>query len=319
MPISIVVLDGYALNPGDLSWDALRSLGHLKVHDQTAPDDVAGRARGAQILLTNKTPLCADTLSQLPDLRFIGVLATGYDIVDVAAAAERRIPVSNIPTYGTHSVAQFTFALLLELCHRVGRHDDDVRAGGWSTHGEWTYHLSPLVELADKTIGLIGLGRIGHQTAAVARAFGMNVVAADPGMEADEDVESVSIDELLRRSDVVSLHCPLTPETRGIINAERLSLMKPTAFLINTARGPLVIEQDLAQALNDRRIAGAALDVLEAEPPAAENPLLHARNCIVTPHIAWSTREARQRLMDAAVANVQAFLAGAPVNVVNAG
>jgi glycerate dehydrogenase len=317
MPAKIVVLDGFTLNPGDLDWDALRSLGDVEVHDRTPAAEIAGRSQDADVLLTNKTPLRADTLAQLPKLRFIGVLATGYDVVDVKAAAERGIPVSNVPTYGTHSVAQFAFALLLELCHRVQRHADDAASGGWQKQAEWSYHLSPLVELQGKTMGLIGFGRIGRQTGTIARAFGMTVVAADPALRDEPGVEAVSLDDLLRRADVISLHCPLTPETRGIVNAERIGRMKPNAFLLNTARGPLVDETALAEALNSGRIAGAGIDVLPVEPPVADSPLFTARNCIVTPHIAWATKEARARLMDIAVENVRGFLAGKPVNVVN--
>jgi glycerate dehydrogenase len=318
MPAKIVVLDGYTLNPGDLTWDDLRSLGEVVVHERTATADIIARAAGAQVLLTNKTPLRAATLAKLPELRFIGVLATGYDVVDIAAAAERGIQVSNVPTYGTHSVAQFAFALLLELCHSVQRHSDDATSGGWQGRADWSYHLSPQLELQGKTMGLIGVGRIGRQTGVIARAFGMNVIAADPVLQNEPGVESVSLDELLRRADVISLHCPLTPETQGIINADRLAIMKTTAFLINTARGPLVDEQALADALNRGDIAGAAIDVLPVEPPAKGSPLFQAKNCIVTPHIAWATREARARLMDTTVRNVRAFLAGEPVNVVNA-
>jgi glycerate dehydrogenase len=317
MPAKIVVLDGYTLNPGDLTWDGLRSLGELEVHDRTSAADILSRSQGAQVLLTNKTPLRAETLAQLPELKFIGVLATGYDVVDSKVAAERRIPVSNVPTYGTHSVAQFAFALLLELCHRVQRHSDDATSGGWQKQAEWSYHLSPLIELQGKTMGLIGYGRIGRQTGVIARAFGMNVIAADPMLKDEPGVETVSLEDLLRRADAISLHCPLTPETRGIVNAERLSMMKPTAFLLNTARGPLVDEQALADALNNGQIAGAGIDVLPVEPPQADSPLFKAKNCIVTPHIAWATKEARARLMDIAVENVRAFIAGKPVNVVN--
>jgi glycerate dehydrogenase len=308
----IVVLDGYALNPGDLTWDDLRALGQTEVHDRTPEPDVPARSRGAQVILTNKTPVRAAALEQLPDLRYIGVLATGYDVVDAKAARERGILVTNVPTYGTQSVAQFTFALLLELCHHVQCHVDEVRSGGWSRNPDWSYHVAPLIELAGKTMGIVGYGRIGRQVGAIAEAFGMTVLAHDP-MQPD----SAPLDEVLRSSDVISLHCPLTPDNRGLINAERLATMKRSAFLINTARGPLVVEQDLAVALNEGRIAAAALDVVAREPIAPDNPLLTARNCLLTPHIAWATREARARLMGVAVDNVRAFLSGAPVNVVN--
>jgi glycerate dehydrogenase len=319
MPAKIVVLDGYTLNPGDLSWDQLHELGETVIHDRTPAEEIVSRSTSAQVLLTNKTPLRAGTLSQLPDLRFVGVLATGYDVVDIKAASERGIPVSNVPTYGTNSVAQFAFALLLELCHHTAAHAHDASNGGWIRRAEWSYHFHPLVELAGKTMGLIGYGRIGRQTGLIARAFSMEVIAADPMLRPEDGVESVSIDELLRRADVVSLHCPLTPETRGLMNEERLSLMKPSAFLINTSRGPLIDEHALAAALNEGRLAGAGVDVLPVEPPAEPSPLMQAKNCLVTPHIAWATKEARARLMQTAVDNVKAFLAGAPANVVNRG
>ena len=315
----IVVLDGYTLNPGDLNWTSLENLGELQVYDRTPAEEIVRRSAGAHILLTNKTPLRADTLSQLPDLRFIGVLATGYDIVDTQAARERGISVSNIPTYGTYSVAQYAIALTLELCHHVGAHDADVRAGGWTRRAEWSYHLHPLVELEGKTMGLIGYGRIGRQTGVIARAFGMRVIASDPSLESapDPDVEAMSVEDVLRNSDVVSLHCPLTPSTRNLINRDRLQLMRPSALLINTARGPLIDEHALTDALNEGRLAGAALDVLPVEPPSGPGPLFSARNCILTPHIAWATKEARSRLMATAVENVRAFLTGNPLNVVN--
>jgi len=318
--MKITVLDGFCLNPGDLSWDALRRLGDVEVFERTPVDEVVARASGAEVVFTNKTPLPAHVLQQLPTLRYIGVLATGYNIVDVDAARSRGIVVTNIPTYGTASVAQFVFALLLELCHNVRLHADAVRAGEWSHSPDWSFWKSPLMELAGKTMGIIGFGRIGRQTARIADALGMRIVANDT-YHGDEPAYPgfrwAPVDDLLREADVVSLHSPLFPETRGMINAQSLALMKPTAFLINTSRGPLVVDQDLADALNSGRLAGAGLDVLSIEPPAEENPLLSARNCLVTPHIAWATREARSRLMDLAVANVSAFLAGAPTNVVN--
>jgi glycerate dehydrogenase len=311
----IVVLDGYALNPGDLTWDAFRELGALEVHDRTPAGEIATRSQGATALLINKTPLRADTLAQLPDLRYIGVLATGYDVVDAKVAREKGIPVTNIPTYGTDSVAQFAFALILELCHRVQRHADDTASGRWARNPDWSYHLSPLIELAGKTLGIIGYGRIGQRTAEIGRAFGMQILAHDP--DAPAAPEMVGLNDLLRQSDVVSLHCPLTAENRGLMSAERLRTMKASAFLINTARGPLVVEQDLADALNSGRLGGAGLDVLPVEPPRNGSPLMNARNCIVTPHVAWATKEARTRLMQTAVENLRAFLAGKPQNVVN--
>lgn len=317
--MKITVLDGYCLNPGDLSWDALSALGELKVHDRTRVDEVAARAAGSEIVLTNKTPLPGYILEQLPHLRYIGVLATGYNIVDVEAAKSRGVVVTNIPTYGTASVSQFVFALLLELCHHVKLHSDAVRAGEWSHSPDWSFWKTPLVELAGKTMGIVGFGRIGRQTGRIADALGMRVIANDTyhgDPPAWPGFRWVEVDELLRNSDVVSLHSPLFPETRGMINARSLALMKPSAFLINTSRGPLVVDRDLADALNAGRLAGAGADVLSVEPPEEDNPLLSARNCLVTPHIAWATREARARLMQAAVGNITAFLAGDPSNVI---
>lgn len=318
--MKIVVLDGFTLNPGDLSWAALEPLGDLTVHDRTPADHILARAAGAVILLTNKTPLTAQTIRALPDLQYIGVLATGYNVVDVQAAADRNIPVTNVPTYGTHSVAQLTFALLLELCHHVQAHSDAVRRGQWSASRDFCFWDSPLIELADKTIGIIGFGRIGRQVAQIADALGMAVLAADRVKNPPPTLRRFAwaeIPDLLANADVVSLHCPLFPETQGLINRQTLDRMKPSAFLLNTSRGPLIVEQDLADALAAGRIAGAAVDVLSAEPPPPNNPLLAAKNCLVTPHIAWATREARQRLMHTAVENLRAFLAGNPVNVVN--
>lgn len=313
----IVVLDGFALNPGDLDWEELRSLGPAEIYDRTPEQHVLERASEATAVLLNKTPLRAETIAQLSALRYIGVLATGYDVVDVQAARERGIAVANIPTYGTHSVAQFAFAMILELCHNVRRHSDDVRAGGWSRSADWSYHVTPLVELNEKTLGLVGYGRIGQQTGAIARAFGMKVIAHDPTVSAPSDgTEMMSLEDLLRQADVVSLHCPLTPDNRGLINAERLALMKPSAFLVNTARGPLVVEKDLATALNDGRLAGAGIDVLSQEPPVNGSPLMEAKNCLLTPHIAWATKEARARLMKIAVDNLRAWLSNNPVNLI---
>lgn len=318
--MKLVVLDGYSLNPGDLSWEPLRQLADLTVYDRTPAHEVVARVGDAELAMTNKTPLDAATLAALPRLRYIGVLATGYNIVDVNAARNRMIAVTNIPTYGTASVAQHAFALLLELCHHVGLHSEAVRAGEWSRSLDWSFSKTPLLELAGKTMGIIGFGRIGRQVGHIARAFHMRVIAHDaaPGdPPAWEGFRWVPIDELLAESDVVSLHCPLTPETQGLINAARLRLMKPTAFLLNTSRGPLVIEDDLAAALNQGVIAGAGLDVLSLEPPPASNPLFDARNCVITPHIAWATREARARLMQLAADNLRAFLEGHPQNLVS--
>jgi glycerate dehydrogenase len=317
--MKITVLDGYALNPGDLSWEALAQLGELQVYDRTPAAEAAHRAAGAAIVLTNKTPLREETLLQLPDLKYIGVLATGYDVVDVKFAKQCGIVVTNIPIYGTASVAQFVFALLLELCHNVWIHADAVRAGEWSRNPDWSFWKSPLVELAGKTMGIIGFGRIGRQTGKIADAMGMRVIASDTyqgNPPSWEGFRWAGPEELLRESDVVSLHSPLFPETRGMINSRSLAWMKRSAFLINTSRGPLVVDHDLAAALNDGVIAGAGLDVLSVEPPAESNPLLSARNCLVTPHIAWATREARSRLMDLAVENITAYVAGKPQNVI---
>ena len=317
--MKITVLDGYALNPGDLSWDALARFGEVQVFDRTSASEAVARAAGSTIVLVNKTPLTAETLRQLPGLKYIGVLATGYDIVDIPTARERGIVVTNIPIYGTASVAQFVFALLFELCHNVRLHADAVRAGDWSRNADWCFWKSPLMELAGKTMGIIGFGRIGRQTGRIADAMGMRVVANDTWQGDPPSWAGfrwAGVEELLRESDVVSLHSPLFPETRGMIDARSLGWMKSSAFLINTSRGALVVDQDLADALNSGRIAGAGLDVLSVEPPAETNPLLAARNCLVTPHIAWATREARSRLMDLAVENVTAYVAGTPQNVI---
>ncbi len=305
---------------GDLSWDGLRQFGEVEVFDRTAAADVVPRASGAAAVFTNKTPLPDAVLRQLPDLKYIGVLATGYNVVDVAAASQQGIVVSNIPTYGTASVAQFVFALLLELCHNVKLHADAVRAGDWSRSADWSFWRAPLTELAGKTMGIVGFGRIGRAVGRIADAMGMRVVAHDTVQDNAPlytGFHWVALNELLHEADVVSLHSPLFPETRGMINAGTLALMKPTAFLINTSRGPLVVDQDLADALSAGVIAGAGLDVLSVEPPAESNALLQARNCLVTPHIAWATKEARSRLMDLTVENLAAFVAGNPQNVVH--
>jgi glycerate dehydrogenase len=316
----IVVLDGYTLNPGDLSWEAFNNVAPIEVHDRTEPAMIVERSAGAEFILSNKTPLSADTLSQLPELRYIGVLATGYNIVDVAAAKQRGIVVSNIPTYGTASVAQHTFALILELTINAKLHSDAARAGEWSASADWCFWKTPLTELEGKTLGIVGFGRIGRRVAEVGNAFGMKIIAHDSAQTnppAYEEFRWGTLEELLRDSDVVSLHCPLFPETQGLINAARLKLMKPSALLINTSRGPLIVDQDLADALNAGVIGGAGVDVLSVEPPAADNPLLSARNCLVTPHIAWAAKEARARLMSLAVDNLTAFVKGQPQNVVN--
>ncbi|MFO0890152.1 MAG: D-2-hydroxyacid dehydrogenase [Isosphaeraceae bacterium] len=317
--MKIVVLDGRTLAPERESWVRLERFGELVVHDHSPPELVRERAAGATILLTNKTPIRADLIRKLPDLRFISVLATGFDCVDLAAARQRGIPVSNVPEYGTDSVAQYVFALLLELCHHVVLHAEAVRAGEWTRQPDFSLRRTALVELAGKTMGIVGHGRIGRRTGELARAFGMKVIVHDlsPPSPYDGDVERCELDDLFARSDAITLHCPLTEQTAGLVNRDRLALMKPTAFLINTARGPLVVEPDLAEALNAGRLAGAAVDVVAKEPIQLDNPLLSARNCLVTPHIAWATSEARGRLMQTTVTNVEAFLAGRPIHVVN--
>lgn len=317
--MKIVVLDGYTLNPGDLSWQELEALADCTVHDRTPPDEVIGRAKGAEILLTNKTVLSGEVLDHLPDCRYVGVLATGYNVVDIGAATDRGIVVTNVPTYAARSVAQMVFAHVLNLVQHVAHHGRTVRDGRWARSPDFCYWDYPLVELDGKIMGIIGLGRIGKATAELARAFGMKVIGYDKYADPSGAGLStpVGLDELFRRSDIVSLHCPLTAETLKIVNAERLGLMKPTAFLINTSRGPLVDERALADALNGGLIAGAGLDVLSVEPPTGDSPLVSARNCCITPHVAWATREARARLMKVAADNVRAFLAGNPRNVVS--
>lgn len=315
----IVVLDGYTLNPGDLNWEGIESIGQCTVYDRTAPGDVLLRSEKADIILTNKTLLSRDTIVALPHLRYIGVMATGYNVVDLEAAYERGIPVTNVPVYGTPSVVQMVFALLLEMTQHAAYHAETVRNGRWTSSVDFCYWDKPLIELQGMVMGVVGYGRIGRSVAVIAWAFGMNVLVADvvPVKPEEPGITFTDIDDLFRRSDVVSLHCPLTSESRGMVNRERIGLMKKTALLINTGRGPLVNENDLAEALNNGRIAGAGLDVLSVEPPPGDNPLLSAKNCSITPHIAWATRAARQRLMNMVVDNVMAFLTGKLVNVVN--
>jgi glycerate dehydrogenase len=317
--MKIVVLDGFTLNPGDLSWAALEALGDCVIYDRTVPSSVVERAREAEAVFTNKVVLGRAEFAKLPRLRYIGVLATGYNVVDVAAARERGIVVTNIPAYGTRSVAQMTFSLILELTQHVGHHAQTVRDGRWSESKDFCYWDFPLVELEGLTLGLVGFGRIGRAVAEVALAFGMKVIAFDPGMTSNTMTGVASVDQktLFCQSDIISLHCPLTSENAGLVNAASLALMKPTAFLINTSRGPLVKEADLADALNAGRIAGAGLDVLAVEPPLPDNPLLKAKNCLITPHISWATTAARRRLMDTAVNNLRAFINGGAENVVN--
>ena len=318
--MKIVVLDGYALNPGDLNWDGLNKLGDVTLHDRTPAAEIVNRCKGATVVLTNKTPLSEETLNQLPDLKYVGILATGYNIVNTEVCKNKGIIVSNVPGYGTSSVAQFAIALLLELCHHVQKHSDVVMDGKWSKSADWCFWDSPLVELEGKTLGIIGFGNIGQKVGDIATALGMNIVAAGrhhSDQSHRKNFKWVNMDELLSRSDVISIHCPLTPETQGLINKQNLAKMKRSAFSLNTSRGPIIVDADLADALNNNVIAGAGIDVLSAEPPPADNPLFKAKNCIITPHIAWATKEARARLMDTVVNNISAFMSGSPANVVN--
>ena len=317
--MNIVVLDGHTLNPGDLRWDELKSLGSCEIFERTAPDQILARAANAEIILTNKVVLNRETLAVLPKLRYLGVLATGVNVVDAVAARERGIPVTNIPGYSTRSVAQLTFALLLELTHHAGHHAQTVRDGRWTRSVDFCYADFPLLELDGLTLGLIGFGQIGREVAKIAHAFGLRVLVHSRTKPAQlpAGIELVPLEELLSLADIVSLHCPLTPETNHLINTPRLALMKPSAFLLNTSRGPLVDEAALADALNSGRLAGAALDVLSVEPPPTTNPLLTAKNCLITPHLGWATRAARERLLTIAIANIHAFLAGRPQNVLN--
>lgn len=316
--MNIVYLDGYTLNPGDLSWEPLEKLGNFTVYDRTPADKIVERAADADIALTNKVQFTGDILLRLPRLKYIGVTATGYNNVDLITARAQGITVTNVRGYSTPAVAQHTFSLLLSLTNRIELHNESVHAGEWIHSTDWCYWKSPLVELSGKTMGLIGLGDIGWQVARIAQAFGMRVLAhRKSAMPAKEGIELVELDRLFRESDVVSLHCPLTDETSEIINENTLALMKPTAYLINTGRGGLLHEQQVANALNEGQLAGAAFDVLSTEPPKAGNPLLTARNCIITPHIAWALYESRERLLHMAAENVAAFMKGNPTNVVS--
>jgi glycerate dehydrogenase len=315
--MKIVILDGHAANPGDLNWQALEALGEVTVYPRTTPDEVVNRSAGAEAVLTNKTLLPADVLQQLPDLTYIGVLATGTNVVEIDAARERGIRVTNVPGYSTPSVAQAVFALLLELTNHVGHHARTVREGRWTACEDFAYWDIPIRELSGLTFGIVGYGAIGQRVAAIAAAFGMDVIAHTRSTIPDGEVaRPVGLETLLAESDVVSLHCPLTPKTAELINTKRLATMKPTSILINTGRGGLVDEQALADALNDGRIAGAGLDVLSSEPPTADNPLLRANNCIITPHQAWASEASRRRLLGEAAANLRAFLNGSEKNVV---
>jgi glycerate dehydrogenase len=318
--VKIVILEGHASNPGDLSYEPLKALGDVTIYDRTPKHKVIEYSKDAEILLINKTVLGKEELEKLPKLKYIGVLATGYNVVDLDAAKNLGIIVTNIPNYSTKSVAQMTFALLLELCNHVQEHSEAVKNGDWANSKDFCFWNHPLMELDGKTLGIIGFGSIGKKVSEIATALGMKVIANSRTITDEtgrKNFKWVSLDELFREADVVSLHCPLFPETKGIINKENLSKMKSSAFLINTSRGPLIVEEDLAYALNNNIIAGAALDVLSAEPPAINNPLFNSQNCIITPHIAWATKEARQRLLNIAVENIKAFIKGEVVNVVN--
>ncbi len=315
--MKIVVLDGYALNPGDLSWNSLASLGELAVYDRTAEEAILSRAKDADVLFTNKTPLTRETLSNCKNLKYIGVLATGYNVVDVAAAAELNITVTNIPTYGTAVVGQYAIALLLEIASRVGHHDKRVHEGAWSNNADWCFWDYPLMELEGKRLGIIGYGRIGRTTGRIAKAMGMDVVAYDSFINPDFKDDYVDLDTLLTTSDVIVLHCPLFPETKGIINKNTISKMKDGVIIINNSRGPLINEEDLASALNSGKVYAAGLDVVSTEPIKEDNPLLKAKNCIITPHISWAAHESRDRLLSIAIDNLKSFLDGKPVNVVN--
>ena len=321
--MKIVVLDGYTENPGDLSWSGLEQLGELTVYDRTSLTDEAeaiARIGDAEVVFTNKTPITKKIIDACPNMKFISVLATGYNVVDYAYAKEKGIPVTNVPTYGTAAVSQFSIALLLEICHHIGHHDATVHAGRWENDLDWCYWDYPLIELYGKTMGIIGFGRIGQAEGRIAKAMGMNILAHDlyPNDSGREIAEYVDLDTLFARADVVTLHCNLTPENTGLINKDTIAKMKDGVILINNARGQLINEQDVADALNAGKIAAAGLDVVYTEPIRGDNPLLKAKNCIITPHISWAPIESRQRIMDCAVANVKAYLDGAPINVVNA-
>jgi len=318
--MNIVILDGYTENPGDLSWEGFEKLGTLTVYDRTPDDEILHRIRDTEIVITNKTPLTAETIAACPKMKYIGVLATGFNVVDTEAAENRGIPVTNIPTYGTAAVAQFAMALLLEICHHVWHHSETVHAGKWTKNPDFCYWDYPLIELDGKTMGIIGFGRIGQAVGKLAQAFGMKILAYDayqnPELE-NEHCRYADLDELLRESDVISLHAPLLPDTEGIINKDSIAKMKDSVIILNNSRGPLIVEKDLREALDSGKVYAAGLDVVSSEPIQADNPLLGAKNCIITPHISWAPRESRQRLMDIAVNNLKSFLDGNPVNVVN--
>jgi glycerate dehydrogenase len=315
----IVVLDGYTENPGDLSWEPLAALGELTVYDRTPTDKITERIGDAEIVFTNKTPISRETLDACPSVKYIGVLATGYNVVDYVAAKEKGVPVTNVPTYGTEAVGQFAIAMLLEICHHIGHHNNAVHEGRWENSEDWCFWDYPLIELAGKTMGIIGFGRIGQVTGRIAKAMGMKVIAYDKiENESGREIgEYTDLDTLLRTSDVIALHCPLFPETEGIINKDTIAKMKDGVIILNNSRGQLIVEQDLADALNSGKVYYAAVDVVSSEPIKGDNPLLKAKNCIITPHISWASKESRQRLMDIAVDNLKKYLEGTPVNVVN--
>lgn len=321
--MKIVILDGYTENPGDLSWEGFEALGALRVYERTSLTDVSeiiNRIGDAEAVITNKTPLPKEVFDACPSIKYVGVLATGYNVVDINAAKAKGIPVANIPTYGTAAVAQFAIALLLEICHHIGHHGEAVKARRWQNNKDWCFWDYPLIELAGKTMGIIGYGRIGQGTGALAQALGMKVLAYDAYQNPDlisETCAYVELDELLAKSDVISLHCPLFPETEGIINKDNIAKMKDGVIIINNSRGPLIVEEDLKDALNSGKVYAAGLDVVSSEPIKEDNPLLQAKNCIITPHISWAPRESRQRLMDIAVDNLEKFIKGNPINVVN--
>jgi glycerate dehydrogenase len=320
--MTIVVLDGYTENPGDLDWGHLKAFGELTVYDRTSLIDeaeIVRRIGGAEAVITNKTPINRKTLGKCPGVKYIGVLATGYNVVDTAAARERGIPVTNIPAYGTDAVGQFAVALLLEVCHHIGHHDAAVHEGKWANSADWCFWDYPLIELAGKTIGIIGFGRIGQVTGRITKALGMYVIAYDshPNESGKAIARYVTLDELYKTADVIALHCPIFSETEGIINRDSIAKMKDGVIIINNSRGPLIVEQDLANALNSGKVYAAGVDVVSSEPIKKDNPLLTAKNCIITPHISWAPRECRERIMDIAVENLKGFLEGNPVNIVN--
>ena len=318
--MQIVVLDGYTLNPGDLSWEELKKLGETRVYDRTPEDKIIERVGDAEIIYTNKTPLRKEILEKLPNVKFIGLLATGYNVVDVDSAKKLNIKVTNVPTYGTHSVAQMVFAHLMAICHHVQAHSDAVKDGEWANNADWSFWNYPLIELAGKTMGIIGYGRIGEAVGRIAQAFAMKVLAFDnnPKKELEsETMKYVNLDELLASSDVITLHCPLFESTKGIINKDSIAKMKDGVIIINTSRGPLIVEEDLVEALESGKVYAAGVDVVSVEPILEDNPLLKGKNIFITPHISWAPKESRKRLMDVAVDNLKQFLDGKPVNVVN--